>query len=122
MEGTDECFDWLSAMIPRSLALLACKPDLPLVIRRDMVMTPHAYPGTLDGLELAGKAQIAYRPDVRRSTLDRLARCVDTDIKTAALRNPGVGLQQLTQRCTIIRYNEFARGGTAPRYTSSNSI
>jgi hypothetical protein len=95
MDGTDEYFDWLSAMTPRSLALLARKPDLPLVIRRDMVMTPHASPGTLDvladGLDLAGKAQIAYRPDARRSTLDRLARCMDTDIKTAVLRNPGVG-------------------------------
>jgi len=66
-QRTDEHFDWLSAM------------------------TPHASPETLDGLDLAGKAQIAYRPDARRSTLDRLARCMDTDIKTAVLRNPGVG-------------------------------
>lgn len=95
MEGTEEYFDWLSAMTPRSLALLARKPDLPLVIRRDMVMTPHASPGTLDvladGLDLAGKAQIAYRPDARRSTLDCLARCMNIDIKRAVLRNPGAG-------------------------------
>jgi hypothetical protein len=95
MEGTDEYFAWLSSMTPRSLDLLARKPDLPLIIRRDIVMSPQASPETLDaladGLDLSGKAQIAYRPDALRSTLDRLATSSNTSLMVAILRNPGSG-------------------------------
>jgi hypothetical protein len=95
MEDVDDYLDWLSALTPKSLDRLAREPDLPLVVRRDIVTLPQVSPGTLDrlmdDLDLAGKAQIAYRPDARRSTLDRLARCMSTHIKAAVLRNPGVG-------------------------------
>jgi hypothetical protein len=103
MEGTDEYFDWLSAMTPNGLALLAREPDLPLVIRRDIVMSPQASPETLDaladGLDISGKAQIAYRPDALRSTLDRLALCENPYIRRAILRNSGAGPSGKTITC-----------------------
>jgi hypothetical protein len=90
-----EYLDQLAALTTEELALLSQKPDLELVIRRDIVMSPQASPETLDaladGLDISGKAQIAYRPYALRSTLDRLATCTNTTLRLAILRNPGAG-------------------------------
>lgn len=94
-EGTDEYFNWLSTLAPEGLSLLARQPDLPLAVRRDIVMMSQTSPETLDvladGLDLSSKVQIARRPDALRSTLDRLAITTSATLMITILRNTGTG-------------------------------